>query len=273
MKDVQPDDTWRTVKGPQHPRVIPVFRSTATLIGYTILVVGGVLFGWGLAVSATVGPGVVVGFIVTLIGWIVSYRLSIDAQRRLFVDRVQHEAAQDLARVIREHSDWLGRAHMALFELKWIHRLAENSPPEHWFAAAERLRHRDVWHGHIDWIFTLEGYETLFPETTECRAELGQRERRLLDEFRAIAIAFLQKETRSSALKSAELLANEFGDQLALFEDLRRHVQNKDLAQLTGHEIQKRVPTDPTLPVLSMGADKKLHIMPAHTLSSKVSKS
>jgi hypothetical protein len=205
---------------------------------------------------------VVIGAVMTLIGWVVTHRLSLNAQRQQFLDRILYEAAQQLDRAIREHSQWLGRASMDLFGFKWIEPLHNETSPEKWRAAAEKIRHH-IFGGHLEWIHTLEAYEILFPETTECRVELARLEQSLVQRAQHIAIAFLHDDQRLAAFQAAELLSEQFGHQQALFEDLRRHIQNKALGTITGYKIPDRVPLDPALPILTLGPDSKLHVTEA----------
>jgi hypothetical protein len=208
------------------------------------------------------GLGVLLGFIFTLIGWIVTHRLSLKAERRLLLDRVVHEAAQQVVSTIREHSYWLGRVHMALIDLRWIDRLPEERSPAKWLEAADRLR-QHVFAASTAWIFVLEGFETLFPETSACRVELEHRERDMVERARAVAIDVLLPSKRFPALERAEKLGNEFLTEQALFDDLRRHIQHTALTKITGYKIPTPVPREQTVPKLVLGSDDKLHIQRA----------
>jgi hypothetical protein len=107
----------------------------------------------------------------------------------------------------------------------------------------------------------LEEYEQFFPKTKHVRNQLGFRRSQITDLYTKLMTDLMERERHDGAV--AEMIAqlNSTSDYSALLEDLRIHVQNVSLAEITGGRIPERQPADPNVPIMVSRRDKMLDIV------------
>jgi hypothetical protein len=204
---------------------------------------------------------ITISSLIAVTGWVVVYRLNVKAQRKQFINSVRNEARRDIVRAIRQEQEWLSKVSVQLFALKFPASSVDGGADQIWTekcTATETALRSD--RGEV--LITLEEYETLFPHTRVCRGELSK----LLFSYGAdasnIARDVRDPKTRSQALRDANHLAEERSKEIAmLLEDLRVHIQNVALGEITGHKvIQKRPARFDKLPRLLPGDDGQLRV-------------
>ena len=107
--------------------------------------------------------------------------------------------------------------------------------------------------GDVRWVFVLEQYEVLFPETARCRIQLVHRSVRVRDGLLTFFSDMLMDSARrEEIITTAEPLRGELSDQSALLKDLLVHLQNATLGDVVGREAPFRQPPDPAVPRIVM---------------------
>jgi hypothetical protein len=194
--------------------------------------------------------------LVAVVGWHVTHRSQLKAQKEQLRHQVLNEARVQITDSLRSYQTWLSKlssdllATSALFD-------AEQFGDIDW---SERYRR---WTDHLNqrptgkyWLAALEEYDILFPELRVARAELANRHKELDGRVRSIiddVRRFLSPgDIRSLAAAGAKLqpTAEFVLDQAALMEDLRIHLQNRALGEISGKVVPLRVPRDPDLPCM-----------------------
>ena len=211
---------------------------------------------------------------VAILGWIVTFAISIWTQRRDFEQRTkaqeesfrqQLEAQRDQFRLTVRNAARLRitatirnyQNHLGDLAVKLIMHDSEG-------AYAETLKE-----GSSDWILSLEEHENLYPETADSRIILVRAGRGLMDSIRATC-KWAQARgssggviTDPKAFPKLDELWEWVQDLIALMEDLRIHLQNECLRPITKHESPTRQPTDPLCPRLVMNnTTEQLEISP-----------
>jgi len=185
------------------------------------------------------------GWFVTGIGWYVSQR----AQRRVFVYQARNAARAEIVTALRKQQHLLGKLSNLALTISTTHELGQLAGwgQQQWLDVFNQFR--DTFPlTDSQWVFTLEHYEVLFPETAHCRRQMVQRNIALFQEVHEFFVALLRPNTREAAMLQAQSLFQRLGDQTALLEDLLVHVQNATLGEVVGRRVAFRQPTDPTLP-------------------------
>lgn len=198
-----------------------------------------------------------VGWAVTAIGWYVSQR----AQKRMFVFQALNAARAELVPALRTRQGALGSMALLTLSIELDHRdgLTANWPEKQWHDLFPKYR---AISSAMDsqWLFLLEQYEVLFPETSECRKQLVMHLKRASEKFPTFFVELLNPQTRQAALAQCASLRDDLTDQQALIEDLLVHFQNVTLGKMVGRQVPFRQPADANVPRMVMGKDKVLRI-------------
>jgi len=211
---------------------------------------------WGAIRGVPLGTWIALGALgATLYGWRVSWQ----AQRRLFLFQVKNAARADLAKALRAQEDALRAVTTQLRILHTAQRFPGNflTTPEKFVAFMENLRtlvSADQYQG----LTALEEYEVLFPGTAVCRKELVARRILLFSDTMALcAIAHpdFGQEHRVPGL------VERYGNEQALTEDLLVYIQNATLGEIVGHSVPYRDPPDRRVPRIEVRANGVLEIV------------
>ena len=199
-----------------------------------------------------------VGWLLTAVGWYASAR----SQRRGFVNQVRNEARRELVIALRGQQSVLGRVGNVMLYLRVTHESGATALWDDFKWLEQHKRYQDTFSDNdSQWIFALEQYEVLFPETRECRHALVERSIRLSNEVSQFFSAILYPASRATAVAQSKALWNDLGDQGALIEDLLVHIQNATLGAIVKHTVPFRVPLDPKLPRIVAGKRGQLAIV------------
>ncbi|MCL6611193.1 MAG: hypothetical protein K6T66_06610 [Peptococcaceae bacterium] len=185
--------------------------------------------------------GIIAVFIAVL-GWLITYRLNVKAQRKAFLNQIQNSARLDITKALRDYQGWLtemiGKSNN-LYDVLYTVHLNDA------FVAQQLSETRKSFNDALcaptstGWVIILEEYETLFPETRKARVQLLEKHREIKDEL-----------VNYSRDNKKKIDINLMLDQVALIEDLRIYIQNNTLGEITGNTIPEREPKDPRLPKL-----------------------
>jgi hypothetical protein len=199
-----------------------------------------------------------IALIVSIAGWVVTHAFTLRAQRRQFLNSVKDDARKDVVAAIRREQHWALAVDGALRALPMIQLSEQHGMRVDWFAEWRKL-HGIIYDGRGNLLMVFEEYENVFPETKTCRWEVATASRELAERATEINQALLYPAERAAAIAKAEKLANE-NDVGAFMEDLRVHVQNRVLGEITGWKVAQRRVRDETLPRILPDADGNLRI-------------
>ena len=207
--------------------------------------------------------------IVTMVGWLIVFWFSTQAQKRNLRNQVLDRARGEIVKTIRENQRVLRAYISSIATLQLDIVLFWDRGTDLVPSGVSRLYDvaQDFALPRLDWAIQLEEYEILFPETRTVRGQLVHEQSLIY----ARVAELLQPHDLSAALKRDRDLADrtlavlatlhmDFMDQSALTEDLRVHLQNAALGQITGRKLPSRVPTDPSLPRFSFDPQGQLHV-------------
>jgi hypothetical protein len=211
------------------------------------------------------------GSLVAVVGWGVSHWLTLRAQRENFRNQLLDRARMEIARSLHTHQDWLGRIWTTLMLVHTNAVLESQGVPTNWEHARELVR--DLLGNHragSEWSTAMEEYESLFPETSRVRVALLQRGRTVLDILSKLSSDLMSATFPGAALPARQAVGfwakEQQGfllDQQSLLVDLSVHLQNASVGRITGAKVPLRKPTDPSVPMIVVGADGFLSIAPA----------
>jgi hypothetical protein len=213
--------------------------------------------------------GLAIGWLLTLVGWFISARLSERAQRRMFLHNVINAARDAIVKEVRQEQDWVGAIQQIGFTLRGrLHnrQMFPRSPQEEEFywlnqnVEARKTLYPARGATHL-LMKALEEYELLFPETRRVRAQLGYFAMEKVSTPHMLSITDLMNpNTREAAISAMEGRIEVTTEYAALLEDLRVHVQNASLAEITGRRVPARAPQDPNSAIMVMADDGLLDI-------------
>lgn len=190
------------------------------------------------------------GLVVSIVGWFVTYRLTLKSQSNLLVHQLRNEARREIIRDLRDYQEWLTdyttlilKAKIDALQYAEISDLVSRSP--------------------VTWVYSLEDYEILFPATRQCRQELLTRHNSISNFVLAHAV-LSQDQSYSEAVSAAAAQRDFVLDQVALIEDLKVYIQNLCLAGITGYTVPERTLRDPSLPKLVEDKSGNLVTVPGH---------
>lgn len=232
-------------------------------------VVSSVLQATGAAASVVIA---FIGWMLTTAGWFASARLSAASQERMFLHNVINAARLDLVAQIRREQDWIhsvdrlaGKYQSAVLVRKTApgnqqHPLVENM---FWLDQNRIGRETLFAEGRGSLTKSLEEYELLFPATRRVRGQLAIFAREQVVEVYGPLLIDLMKGGAASAAAIEKMEARQDAnyDYSAILEDLRVHVHNVSLAEITGRRLPARVPLDPTVPLLVTRSDGLLDVV------------
>jgi hypothetical protein len=108
----------------------------------------------------------------------------------------------------------------------------------------------------------LEEHELLFPDTRHVRSQLGFfASERLIELYTPLLIDLMDDRRRDAAIDAMRARLDRNTEYQALLEDLRIHIQNKALSEITGHAVQRREPRDPNVAIMALRTDGLLDIV------------
>jgi hypothetical protein len=198
-----------------------------------------------------------VGWLVTAIGWYVALR----NQRKIFVFQARNTARGELVSALREEQGTLSAivALVLRLDIDQQHGFAKEWPEERWRALFPEYRQIRSRSDAVRWIFLLEQYEVLFPETADCRRQLVDYFRHSTDLF-GFFLALANPQRRLAAVERCAQVRDELEDQRCLIEDFLVHIQNATLGQVVGRRVAYREPPDQRVPRVVMRRNGTLMI-------------
>ena len=268
----------------------PLLRVSAFFV---VGIVIGIGIRLGLPAASSIGPmGVAfIGWMLTLGGWFLGARLSERSQKRLFLHKVLDDARHKVVTAIRREQDWArevnglgwqfdGQRQMraALREIDARRAAADaagNPQVARLLGESAATLDRGFWlqqnekgrralyanPGSADLVLVLEEHELLFPETRHVRSQLGFfSSERIISLYSTLLSDLMSDDRRDAAIDAMMARGNRNADYQALLEDLRIHVQNKALAEITEHRVAQRQPRDPNVPIMATRTDGLLDI-------------
>lgn len=210
--------------------------------------------------------GVLILGALTVVGWGISYHLTIKAQGKLLYHQILNEARITTTVALREEQARMQTISSKILDIRlWVHlgetrvlRVQEGEPDrtQEW--------HRAFFAPPSGWAKRLEEHEILFPETREVRMELVERLNSLtrrLGELLSIARRHNRRTDKPhEVVRLCDESVKSAHDVIALMHDLILHLQNATLKDITGNDVPPRTPEDPSAPRIAMGRDGKLRI-------------
>lgn len=206
-------------------------------IAFTVGVVGYVTTAFAVGqLSMSAGDWIQsVALITVVIGWLVSHRMTLTAQRAHFRDQLIADARGAVVSMLHQEHMALNYAVTALGVYAFNRNASEPQRRE----MPARLgpdvdsRLRDT--GKC--AKTLREFEPMFPETAIVREELVAVENALRRDIRRF---FDERNPRLRAFEEAEDLVTRTFEMMGYFDDLRVFVQNKSLSQIMRYEVPYR---------------------------------
>lgn len=205
--------------------------------------------------------------LVAVVGWYVMHRSQLKAQKEQLRHQVLNEARVEITDSIRSYQSWLSSLSGALLSTSAFFSDSEHIDigwPTRYKEWTSQLNQR---HEGKNWLAALEEYDILFPEFRRARRELAERHKEMERRVRSITadlreFLYAEKIPKLAAVGSAlHPTAVFILDQAALMEDLRVHLQNRALGEITGNEAPVRVPEDPNVPKLGFDEHGQLRII------------
>jgi hypothetical protein len=183
-----------------------------------------------------------VALVITVAGWVTSHWLSLRAQRMNLLAQTLNSARLEASTRIREFQSWCTAANPMVSRLGFY--LDADNPNDLRMVGdireARMLLLTDT--RTYMWIRVLEEYEALFPQFIPCRIELLKLARNLVDGLTEFCDSIAHARPIPKLTARAQSLTESIFDLLALSEDLRIHLQNVTLAQISGAKAKLRVP-------------------------------
>lgn len=197
----------------------------------------------------------ITALIVSALGWMVTYRYTVKAQNKNFINQVINDARIQIARAIRDYQDWLMSVKFALANarveivIQQQHYLQEDWV-RNW--SLKRRELKELFFSDrraLEWGFRLGEHTILFPKTSKCGEDLLNRQHQIhehLDSFlQKLPTGYEKPQELEQCKKVVEKTRENdmiIADQLALMGDLRNYLQNLCLSSLTGNRIPERRP-------------------------------
>ncbi len=191
------------------------------------------------------------------IGWIVTYYLTVKAQKKQFLNNILNDARVAITQAIDSYQAWLAELSGSVYAKKAIKGIEVGTDTTVYILRQKLFKERN----YLDWVYRLEEYEVLFPETANCRKQLLERHRQMMDYL----CSFVNNEGNKNKVTDATGKDIDVGayllDQSAIFMDLRIYLQNRCLSSFTGYKIPDRKPTDPNVPKIIQDENSNLQII------------
>lgn len=199
--------------------------------------------------------------VVSIIGWIVAYRLGLRSQRQMSYEAAQNEARKELTIALRRLIAWCSEVNGVLQSAEMFQKLAtliQSDATVAW-RAEERLNLFHTDKRSLEWLERLEEFEILFPHTKPVRGHLLNWNRRLHDELSALYKAHSEGSVAPSDV--AARAESRLGDLTGFAWDLMIYVQNQSFGHVTKRRVAPRQPADHKAPRLREGANRDLRIV------------
>ncbi|HUT32084.1 MAG TPA: hypothetical protein VNE39_01275 [Planctomycetota bacterium] len=219
---------------------------------------------WVGVIPASNGATVVL----VVAGWFAAYLLGMRAQRKLFLHKVINDARLQVVEAIHRYQQWLGRLSIAVSDFGVIAKL-NGVEREEWARKSSRLRAilYDPDASRPDWQWRLFDNEILFRETRSCIEPLLERHKDyafklgglLADLDQMVMSPLGTAQGISAKVREMSELSAQNLELTCLMTDLRVHLQNRCLSEITGRPIPERT-RDPGTPRLVMGNSGQLEI-------------
>lgn len=183
---------------------------------------------------------------IAVIGWLVQYLLNVRAQRKNYLNQINDEARKTITKELISYQDWLHCYHQLVPKAKLILEGVVGD----WRSFGKEVS--DMTSVKLEWIYILEEYEILFPETRCLREELLERDREIVNCLGQIfkLTWSLDEADKERIVHMLEEKTEFVADQIAFIEHLKIHLQNKTLNLLTGNKVPEIKPLDPLLPIV-----------------------
>ena len=221
------------------------------------------VIGWGVALFLAVS------------GWIVGYFLTIRAQQKQLHLELINDARLKITDALRMYETWLMRVNSERIRLEWDYDAQTWDQDVDWHRTVQEVgRVFDDTESATRWALVMEEFEILFPETVTCRKQLLERQSQLdqkISELRVAIVAMSRGNSDESddvfqglyfaMNKFEEEAKGDLWDQVGILADLRTHLQNKSLSEITGNLVPERTPTDAFVPRLKMDESGQLQIV------------
>ena len=197
--------------------------------------------------------------VVSMVGWLVTYRLTQRTQNLAIVNTLENEARIAITRSIRELHDCCSELGASLGAATVDHIIDVAGDGRARRKRCAEIRELTLSQRTLNWARTLEEYECLFPETAKVRVQLLQMSgevflsvRRFVDDYEQGVKAADAPENRRCSESILDLVALTF--------DLMNYVQNKSIGEITGHKIAQRTVLLANLPRITPSASGELVI-------------
>lgn len=206
--------------------------------------------------------------IAVVIGWVATYALSLRAQTRNLRLQVLDRARNEITKALHTAESWFSEIIGTVTAQSMLAVAPEMAVGRDWKPTISKFVSL-LERAPYEWIFRLEDYEILFPETAAVRERLVGRQREIQGALSRFSSAFMTiAHGESPNIPMAELFEKaatwmaDVYDQQALLGDLAVHLQNAALSKITGRSVPARIPRDTTLPKIVQGEDALLWIVP-----------
>lgn len=215
--------------------------------------------------------------LVSVVGWVVMYMLTVKAQDRQLVNQLLNQARVEITKAIRDYQDWLGEVHSAILTAHFPLLAEKWGSPVDWLEiSADCAKLFYSAQGRADWASCLEEYHILFPDTGKCRVELLNRHMEIhelltsfLRELDGVSCDANAAEERRHIISKAQAKSGALMDQTGLMQDILVHLQNRCLGHLTGARVPDRQPKNVSSPVILADENGTLRIVPAEKARQK----
>lgn len=189
------------------------------------------------------------GWLFVAVGWVVTHILSINAQNKNFINNIKNNARLKINKALLEYQGWLGSINSVTFETRNAMDMEKYGVKVNWIEKHQKFINVFYDNKKIDWIFLLEEYEIIYPETRKIRHYLFERDRKIKEVVNEFIKNLIPNNSetihkRNEALIILEGMFEFIYDQIALLEDLKVYIQNNCLRCITGNKIPYREPKD-----------------------------
>jgi hypothetical protein len=205
----------------------------------------------------------IIALVVVVVGWVITYYLTLQAQKKHLRHGVLDEARRELSGAIREYQSWLSRASASVRAPK---SLLESGGLIGWKVLYERWEKLVSSDEHLNWIRFMEEYEIIFPNTASIRSALIEKHQYIQRGLTAL-LKNVVMDGNGFHVDSTDVLNTELGtlpgliaDQLSLMEQLRIFLQNETLSEIMGRRMPDLIPPDANAPRIVSGRSGQLEI-------------
>lgn len=218
---------------------------------------------------------IVIGSLIVVAGWVVSYCLALRAQKKNFENQLIDRARLEITAAIHAHNRILSSlssmlrtylsGQQALLDNPRLREIFQKNGVK--YNPPIQEQYRDFLKS-VDWIYIMEDYEMLFPETVKVRKELVTRNIDFMIEVQRVVEIITHKtvllETYFDDV-SVRILAivAKADTHTALLGDLSAYLQAKSLNAILSKSrpIPQRIPTEPGHEVIRASKGGNLEIV------------